>query len=294
MLRSLVWLSLALAAWLASPIAHAHINLKYPMRRAGGNLKLESCGGAAKGASPTVLEPGATITVTWDETIQHPGHYRIAFDTDGEDFPSLTGYDDIKTSVPFDLGNGAVVLVDDIMDKTGPIFGSTPYEQQVTLPDVECETCTLQLIQVMIDKPPYTANGDDIYHECADIALRRAGGTPDAGAPPPVDAGAPMPMAGMVGPPPPSPMAGSVAPPTGGTMTAAGTGVTGGIGATGGTAAPLPLPTTMTGSSGDGGGCSAAGGRASGSMPREGGIAVALAVLALARRRRADTRGRTW
>ena len=43
--------------------------------------------------------------------------------------------------------------------------------EQVTLPDVECERCTLQLIQVMTDKAPY-GDGNDLYYQCADLALR--------------------------------------------------------------------------------------------------------------------------
>ncbi len=282
------WTSFALLATsLLASSAQAHINLKYPARRPAGDIKIGPCGGAARGATPTVLEPGATITVTWDETIQHPGHFRIAFDADGDDFPEIASFDDIKAPVPFDLGNGAVVLVDNITDKTGPFIGNTPYEQVVTLPNVQCETCTLHLIQVMIDKPPYTQNGDDIYHECADLALRRTDTVADAGVPPPV--------AGMVAPPPfattPPPVAGMVALPMAGAGAVAG--MTAGTGVTGDTPAPLPtgdtpapLPIAETGSnSGDSGGCSVA--RSAGRDPTSGfGLMTALAAIVLLWQRR--------
>ncbi|MCA9560948.1 MAG: hypothetical protein KC583_20510, partial [Myxococcales bacterium] len=54
----------------------------------------------------------------------------------------------------------------------------------VTLPDVECDNCTLQVIQVMFDKPPQTSPGNDLYYQCADLVLRG-----DGPPPPPVDAG---------------------------------------------------------------------------------------------------------
>ena len=56
------------------------------------------------------------------------------------------------------------------------------YTQTITLPNQACENCTLQLIQMMTDKPPYTTDlaSDDIYFQCADIALRAPGGI-DAG-----------------------------------------------------------------------------------------------------------------
>ena len=279
MLHTFGWLSVFVGCSLVAPAAHAHITLKYPARRPAGDIKLGPCGAVPKGSSPTVLEPGATITVTWDETIQHPGHYRIAFDVDGEDFPEPTSYDDVKAPVPFDLGNGASVLVDDIGDKTGPFIGNTPYEQSITLPDVECETCTLQVIQVMTEKVPYTVNGDDVYHECADIALRRTGGVPDAGTLPAPDAGAPPLTGGSVAPPPP-PVAGMTAPPAGmggiGGM-AAGTGVT-----TGGAVAPLPMAPMAGSGSADSGGCSATPGAA----PRGMGAILPLLLALLAMRLR--------
>jgi hypothetical protein len=51
----------------------------------------------------------------------------------------------------------------------------------VTLPDLVCDNCTLQVIQVMYDKPPYTTPGNDIYYQCADLVLRVGGAPPDAG-----------------------------------------------------------------------------------------------------------------
>jgi len=64
---------------------------------------------------------------------------------------------------------------------------------QVKLPDVECTACTLQLIQVMTDKPPFDG-GDDFYFQCADLRLVR-------GAPPPPPPPAPAPASGAASPP---------------------------------------------------------------------------------------------
>jgi hypothetical protein len=66
-----------------------------------------------------------------------------------------------------DTSGGPTVLVDGIPDRAG---GGTD-EQEVTLHDVECERCTLQLIQMMTDKPP-DGDGNDRYFQCADLALR--------------------------------------------------------------------------------------------------------------------------
>lgn len=292
-------------------VAHAHINLDSPTRR-GGDLKTGPCGGAARGTTPTVFSPGETVTVSWTETIDHPGHYRIAFDDDGEDFPEIDGFDDIKTALPFDLGSGAVVLADGIMDESG--FGSS-YEQEITLPDVECETCTLQLIQVMTDKPPYQSGTNDVYHECADLALRAGGGVAGTGAAGGSggsggadasggsggsagtfggagsagtlgSAGSAAPMAGSGGTPAMAGTTGSGGAGSGGTPAVAGT--TGSAGTGGAPAAGPGVVTTPTPKDKSNGGCSALG------APDASAFTMALGLLALAaRRRRSTTRRRS-
>jgi len=179
-MRSRFTFLFALGALLGStPSALAHIDLDSPTGRGDLDQKSGPCGSNWDGASKnvTALEPGATITVRWTETINHPGHFRISFDDDGIDaFQDPTSYDDIQESPTLP------VLLDGIEDKSGG-----QYEAQVTLPNVECENCTLQLIQVMSETPPYEAG--DLYFRCADLALRRGAGGGDAGPVPGTDAG---------------------------------------------------------------------------------------------------------
>ncbi len=151
--------------------------LTYPPPRTT-SLKAGPCGaaGSTRGANVTTLMAGSTITVKWDETIDHPGHYRISFDTDGQDFiVPLTANDSTMG-----LEN---VVADLIMDIQGAPLPDAPrpYTFDVTLPNIECTNCTLQLIQMMTDKPPYTtdAASNDIYYQCADITL--VANAPDAG-----------------------------------------------------------------------------------------------------------------
>lgn len=159
---------------LEAAAAHAHIQLTYPTQRYS-DQKYGPCGrlnDTGRGATVTTLPPGATITVTWDETINHPGHFRISFDDDGQDgFADPAGYDDYYT-VPS-------VLADNIADT--PSGGPSSFE--ITLPNIECDNCTLQVVQVMTDKQPY-GDGNDLYYQCADLILSAdapdAGPTPDA------------------------------------------------------------------------------------------------------------------
>jgi hypothetical protein len=186
-----------LLALLHGSVARAHIALIAPEPRTT-QLKDGPCGevGGTRGPTVAVFEPGQTITLRWAETVDHGSHYRIAFDVDGED-------DFVPPTERTDLYNSPAVLADDIADGSGGT-----YAQAITLPDVECERCTIQLIQVMY--------GSGNYFQCADIAIRRAGGPPpsDAGAAVGVDAGvaftddAASPTGSgdaAVGSPPPSP-----------------------------------------------------------------------------------------
>jgi hypothetical protein len=153
----------AFALAVAPASASAHIQLRAPLQR-DSNLKQGPCGGSngVRSANVCEFQPGATIVVAWDETVDHPGHFRISFDDDGEDdFVDPAGFDD--------LDSADSVLIDGIADRdtSGSDRG---YTQELVLPDVECDNCTLQVIQVMSDKAPY-GDGNDIYYQCADIVL---------------------------------------------------------------------------------------------------------------------------
>jgi hypothetical protein len=134
--------------------ASAHVTLTSPKPRTLDN-KQAPCGasGSKRGTQVTKFAPGAKITVEWDETVDHPGHYRLAFDNDGDDVFA-------NPSTPND--HFASTLMEPIADKAGG-----HYTQQITLPTAPCTNCTLQLIQVMTTSVPY----DSFYYQCADITI---------------------------------------------------------------------------------------------------------------------------
>lgn len=161
----LVFASVAVGA----PAASAHIALSSPLPR-HVEQKSGPCGvgpNDARGDEVATFQGGETIMVRWTETVDHPGHFRISFDNDGhDDFGDPAGYDDFYSN--------PAVLVDEIADKSGP---QQMYEQAVTLPLMSCDNCTLQVIQVMTDKPPYEVGTNDLYYQCADIVLMGAAET---------------------------------------------------------------------------------------------------------------------
>lgn len=159
---SMRWVLVVLGVALPAT-ASAHVNLTYPPARSNQQFSTP-CGeaGSVRGTNVTTLTPGATITVTWDEVIQHPGHYRIAFDVDGQDFTNPPDYTTDTSATSPNL------IVDLIADTN-----TQSYMRQITLPNVTCTNCTLQLIQMNTDKPPYDsgASSDDLHFQCADISL---------------------------------------------------------------------------------------------------------------------------
>ena len=161
MLRLVVAFLVASATTLPSA-ALAHLSLTAPVSRYGPDvLKTGPCGvaGGERSANVSYFEPGETIEVRWEEYVQHPGHYRIAFDPDGVD-------DFVDPVTMTELYSNDAVLLDGIEDSR-----ERQYAVTVTLPEVSCDNCTLQVIQVMYDKPPYTTPGNDIYYQCADLVL---------------------------------------------------------------------------------------------------------------------------
>jgi hypothetical protein len=156
--------------------ASAHVRLESPASRYGDAMKLSPCGitGGARTTRVTTVRPGQVVAVVFDEFIDHPGYFRIAFDPAGD---SALG-PPVWNGSAFVNPPGVQVLVDHISNPPGPTHG----EMQVALPDIECDSCTLQLIQVMTDKPPFDGL-DDFYYQCADLRLSS---TAPLGGPPPL------------------------------------------------------------------------------------------------------------
>lgn len=188
MRRLLSALAVILAVVLAPGAASAHIRITSPTPRSADQLKQRHCGqtGSAR-ANVQTYRPGAPLHLVWDEYVVHPGWFRISFQQNGDTFevpPASNGL----------TGSGATsnYPTEDLTGKTDPATGSLIIADRImhgassfdlTLPSVECSNCTLQLIQMMTDKPPYTTDtaSDDIYYQCVDLVLSASA--------PPIDAG---------------------------------------------------------------------------------------------------------
>lgn len=152
---------LLLSTTLTTPaFGHARFKLDgmFKPRTTDTGLKTAPCGDAARTTAPVTLTPGQKVTVEWEETIDHPGFFRLSF------------------SPADDLGFEANVLLDNIADTQNDGLVPHFYRADVTLPNQTCTACTLQLIQVMTENPLAPSN----YYSCSDIQL---GAAPPAPAP---------------------------------------------------------------------------------------------------------------
>lgn len=198
---------LSLASLLHAAPASAHISLEqggtHLSRYGDGLLKDGPCGkaGGVRGTHVYTYEPGATITVSVVEFVTHPGYFRLAFDSDGDhafkEPASIKPVDPNRRCPdgpgdhcgPADFYNTPAVLPG--MDNLNPHLagsGKPKYTWQVTLPNVECTNCTLQVIQVMEDDfahgpydPTPGVGVEDIYHQCIDLVLKHGAPPSDAG-----------------------------------------------------------------------------------------------------------------
>ena len=169
------------AAVSTSAPASAHFILETPpswmsQDFIGSPQKLGPCGDEAGGtvtSTVTAFAQGQTITVTIDEKIFHPGHYRIALALkDRSELPA----EPVVTPGATPCGSAPVqsppvfpILADGILEHSSAFNG--PQTVQVTLPaNVTCTKCTLQVIEFMSNHPLNNPGGC-FYHHCADISI---------------------------------------------------------------------------------------------------------------------------
>lgn len=185
--RALAGAFIAGAALLLVPsAADAHFVLQAPaswmsQTADGSPQKMFPCGdeggGTASGAI-TAYQPGDKVTITINETVFHPGHYRIALATTNRSQlppePQVTpGGGSACGSVPVASPPVFPVLADGVFTHTAPFGGAQTI--QVTLPNITCTKCTLQVLEFMSNH-----GAPCFYHHCADISIGAP--VPDGGA----------------------------------------------------------------------------------------------------------------
>lgn len=173
--RFFVSLAAVGAVGFAVESAGAHFHLDAPpathLQDAQGNPQKDApCGG---GVTPTnmvtAVQSGQTITITIDETIFHPGHYRVAIAQDPGQLPA----EPAVTPGGTDCGSAEImdppvfpVLVDGALQHDTAFSG--PQSFDVTLPaDFTCDGCTLQVLEFMSNHA-----APCFYYHCATVTVQ--------------------------------------------------------------------------------------------------------------------------
>ncbi len=168
---------LGLALLALAPSADAHIRLLEPQPRyeiTGFDTGIKSCpcglgssnrtcnlttdASDSDGRSENVLrvEAGSQLMLRFDEYVDHTGSFRVAFDPDGADMADFN--DNILVPIVADPAN----------------TGGQIWEIPVTVPDMTCDNCTLQLIQAMhgdTTTPVADPASLSTYYTCVDLEI---------------------------------------------------------------------------------------------------------------------------
>jgi len=170
-------------------VMHAHFKLLEPASwliedERGDPQKAGPCGGtnADYGKPSYAVTPavgGSTLHIKVMETIYHPGHYRVALAVNS---PTELPVDPKATTETTERGPRSVsaeiqnpvqmpVLADGLFVHQAKADG--PFETDVTLPNISCKRCTLQVIEFM-EQHAVNNPGMFTYHHCAVVQI-----TPD-------------------------------------------------------------------------------------------------------------------
>jgi hypothetical protein len=180
------FLAVILLALATAPLTVAHFKLVEPPSALveddrGDPQKMAPCGGiSANAGTPsnivTKVRGGSKLHVKVQETIFHPGHYRIALAVNSRaelpKDPEVTTKDSTRgpQSVSAVIQNPVrpPILADGLWAHT--TRPAAAFETDIDLPNINCEKCTLQIIQFMAEHG-LNRDGDFSYHHCADLQI---------------------------------------------------------------------------------------------------------------------------
>jgi len=169
-----------------APYSSAHFKLLEPQSWLveadnGDPQKAGPCGGtqANPGMPSNVIgrvTGGSKLHIKVQETVFHPGHYRVALAvnsrTELPTDPKVTTREGARgpQSVSAEIQNPPQipVLADGLFQHT--MRSATPFETDIDIPNINCEKCTLQIIEFMAEHG-LNREGDYSYHHCADLRI---------------------------------------------------------------------------------------------------------------------------
>jgi hypothetical protein len=126
----------------------------------------------------TTMRGGDLLHIKIKETIYHPGHYRVALavldrselPADPEAVTREGTRGPISVSGKIDPAPKPPVLADGLFVHRERPAPDTFWETDVKLPNINCDKCTVQIIQFM-EEHGLNREGDFTYHHCADLKI---------------------------------------------------------------------------------------------------------------------------
>jgi hypothetical protein len=167
--------------------AQAHFILQAPaasleQNQLGDPQKAAPCGGTNTNfGKPTYavtdVKGGTSLHVKVQETVYHPGFYRIALAVNSPTELPI----DPKAETKVDERGRVVSVSGAVMNPVAPpvladgLFVhqarvAAPFETDVTIPNINCKSCTLQVIQFM-EQHGVNNPGEFSYHHCATLKI---------------------------------------------------------------------------------------------------------------------------
>ncbi len=174
---------------LAAQTTFAHFKLLEPASwliesDRGDPQKSGPCGGSntdwgKPSYAVTKATGGQKIHIKLQETVYHPGHYRVALAvnsaTELPADPQVTTKDSergpLSVSAAIQNSNPIPVLADGLfVHSTRPTGTMEPFESDVQLPNINCKKCILQIVQFMAEHA-FNNPGGYTYHHCAEVQI---------------------------------------------------------------------------------------------------------------------------
>jgi hypothetical protein len=155
--------------------AHAHFALLNPPSATAiedGGKGAPPCGEGLASNIVTPVQGGHPLKIQLNEFVFHPGHYRIALSVHSRDElppdPDVLTSEGLSISAAIQNPPQIPVLADGVFLHTGS--GVLDWETDVVLPNINCEKCTLQIIEFMAEHA-FNLGGGYFYHHCADLRI---------------------------------------------------------------------------------------------------------------------------
>ena len=160
----------------AAGMAHAHFALLQPSSAVAiedGGKGAPPCGEGPDSNVVTDVLGGHPIAIRLNEFVFHPGHYRFALSVNSRaelpPDPDVVAQDGLSVSAAIQNPVKIPVLADGVFVHTSPPTGD--WQTSLTLPNLNCDKCTLQIIEFMAEHGP-NVGGGYFYHHCADLRIK--------------------------------------------------------------------------------------------------------------------------